>query len=529
MYKYIFIFISLIFSQGLDYNANHYNRFLDEIFAIDNQEISSSLFIYPIVEKKKNNFYNLVTNKNNQFEVYPVMAIRYSYSGFEMNENIPIKVLWLSPGLDVRFNQLLLNSHNTFNPIWINASFKFYKHSAYGINENLNLGNTFNNNNHPFSLYNPDYSYGFYKPVQSSSQNGVDFDESIGGLSILSNNFDITFGKFRTSLGPSFYSNLSLSNTVPAFNQLRLHFKFLDKMFFTFITGDLFSGIEDDSVDYYGNNRELILTRKIFNHRLDFILSKNFRLGIYEQIISLSTNSSFSYMNPFQLYWSEQHQQGDVDNLQMGFDFEFIKGKNRIYGGLLIDEWAPYDTFSGDENNDGIDDSRNWFASQIGFSRLFNLNAGYKNSDGKKIQRNFKGLLKLEYSSAEPQVYIHKFEINNPYHHGYPIGLWSGGDSIDKRVSFILFINNYKDNTNNLIIDIGYQNTRIGTPKYDQEVSLLSSDDIKIRDLTYIKIQKPIYFNIDFNFKVGYYKTENLYSEDKFLDISTSLIYNIQK
>ena len=37
------------------------------------------------------------------------------------------------------------------------------------------------------------------------------------------------------------------------------------------------------------------------------------------------------------------------------------------------------------------------------------------------------------------------------------------------------------------------------------------------------------YFNIDFNFKVGYYKTKNLYSEDNFLDISTSLIYNIQK
>ena len=37
------------------------------------------------------------------------------------------------------------------------------------------------------------------------------------------------------------------------------------------------------------------------------------------------------------------------------------------------------------------------------------------------------------------------------------------------------------------------------------------------------------YHGLDFNFKVGYYKTENLYSEDNFLDISTSLLYNIQK
>jgi len=518
MLQCFIIFISLIVSQGLDFNADIYDHILDEISAIDNGKISSSLFLYPSIQKKQDNFYNLISDKNNQFQIYPVMAIRYSNSGFEINENNSIESLWISPGIDVRFNQLLFK---LFSPIWINASFKFYKHSAYGINDKLNLGNTFSNDSDPFSKFNPDYAYGFYKAVETSSQNGIDFDESIGALSIINTNFDITFGKFRSSLGPSSYSNLSLSNTIPAFNQLRIHYNFLNKIFFTFIMGDLFSGIKYSGLnEYYDDNEKQILNRKIYNHRLDFKLSKNFRLGFYEQIIKFSDNS-FSYMNPFQLYWSEQHQQGDVDNLQMGFDFDFINGKNRLYGGLLIDEWAPYDTFT--------DDAQNWFATQVGYSRLFNLNAGYKDFSGKKWQRNFKGLLKIEYSSAEPQVYIHKFEINNPYHHGYPIGLWSGGNSIDKRVSFILFVNNFEDNINRFIVDIGYQNTRIGTPEYTQGVSLLSSDNIKIRDLLYLKIQKPIYFNIDFNFKVGYYKTENLYSENDFLDISTSLIYNIQK
>jgi len=521
MYKFI-IFISLIFSQGLDYNADFYDRLFNEINSIENMEISSDLFVYPNIQKKQDNFYNLTNSK--KFKVYPVMAIRYSKSGFEMSEDNSIQTLWVSPGVDIRFNQLLIKS---FNPIWINTSLKFYKHSAYGINKDLNLGNTLSNNADPFALFNPDFAYGFYKSVQSSSKNGIDFDESIGGISLLSNNFDITFGKFRSSLGPSFYSNLSLSNTIPAFNQLRTHFNFSDKIFFTFIVGDLFSGIKDNSLgEYYDDVRNAILNRRIYNHRLDFKLNKNFRIGFYEQIIGLS-NPSFSYINPFQLYWSEQHQQGDVDNLQMGFDFDFIEDKNRFYGGVLIDEWAPYDTFS--------DDSRNWFAIQIGYSRLFDLKgllnyeSYLRDSSSKKWKKKIKGLLKLEYSLAEPQTYIHKFEINNPYHHGYPIGLWSGGNSIDKRASFIFFINNYENNFNEFIIDIGYQNTQIALPSYEQDVSLLSSNDIKIRDLLYLKIQKPIYFNIDFNFKVGYYKTENLYSEDDFLDISTSLIYNIQK
>ena len=46
-----------------------------------------------------------------------------------------------------------------------------------------------------------------------------------------------------------------------------------------------------------------------------------------------------------------------------GFDFDYIASKFRIYGGLIIDEWAPYDTFN--------DESRNWIATQLGLSRIF--------------------------------------------------------------------------------------------------------------------------------------------------------------
>ena len=67
-------------------------------------------------------------------------------------------------------------------------------------------------------------------------------------------------------------------------------------------------------------------------------LTKNFRLGFYEQIIGLS-NASFSYMNPFQLYWSEQHQKGDVDNLQMGFDYDLIKGKNEHEAKEIVEDF----------------------------------------------------------------------------------------------------------------------------------------------------------------------------------------------
>ena len=80
-----------------------------------------------------------------------------------------------------------------------------------------------------------------------------------------------------------------------------------------------------------------------------------------------------------------------------------------------------------------------------------------------------------------------------------------------------------------MVLEFTYQNTKFGQPLYQEDISLLSSNDVKVRDLLYCQIKKTLFYNIDYYFKVGYYKTVNLYSEDNFLDISMSLLYNIQK
>ena len=101
--RYYIIIFSMIFSQGLNHNADFYDRLINEINSIDSKNISSSLFDYPPNQTKKDNFYNLY--KNNQFKILPVMAIRYSNSNFEMSNNNLIETLWISPGIDIRYNQ----------------------------------------------------------------------------------------------------------------------------------------------------------------------------------------------------------------------------------------------------------------------------------------------------------------------------------------------------------------------------------------------------------------------------------------
>ncbi len=539
MKKLFLIIFCFGFSQGLNTNSNYYDRVENEIDAINSNEISDNLFIWPVVDNIKKDYYDFFDKDNDNLNINPVLALRYGSKGFEFNELTPYPILWISPGIRVGVNKILISS---LKPLWVNGWFKFYKHSAYGLDEDLYMGNSNSMNAEPLANYNPELSYGYYTKVKFPEGNGIDFDESIGAFSLLSTNFNLTFGKIRASLGPSLYSNLSLSNNMPAFNQLRLFYNHQDKIYFSFIVGDLFSNIKDEdssiyesedidndgSIDY---SKKPFLPRRIYNHRLDFKLSSNLRVGFYEQLIGMPNGGSLTLLNPFTFYWSEQHQSGDLDNLQIGFDFDWLIGKNRLYGGLLIDEWAPYDTFNSENHN--------WFATQIGISRLYSINMGYKDISGKKWKKYLKALLKFEYSSAEPQVYVHKFEINNALHHDYPIGLWSGGNSIDRRFNLTVFTSglssNYrgKEKHDPLIFDIGWHNTRVGEAIYDEEASLLSGT-VKVRDVLFFEIKKDIIdsqnndTNMDLKFKVSYYDTKNLYSEDKFLDITTSFVYNIR-
>ena len=70
---------------------------------------------------------------------------------------------------------------------------EFYKHSSifeHGLN-----------NPDQLFKYNPSHSIGFYTSSIEPSK-GYDFDESQAGISILSNSFELVFGKFKTSFGP---------------------------------------------------------------------------------------------------------------------------------------------------------------------------------------------------------------------------------------------------------------------------------------------------------------------------------------
>ncbi len=518
------IIFSFVFSQKLITEPSDYLLFNSEIKSLKTGEIKEELFIKPFIEKgkSKNKPYNIVNKLNlkSKFVVEPVMAMRASSVGFELYE-YESPGLWITPGIKIHSTIPILK---TFKSIWAYSWASFYKHSIVddGYPFDYSPFSIFPNDGQFASTsvtfpYNPDYSSSFHTFSQKNSRL-IEFDQSRGGVALLSDSFEFVFGKFNTNLGPFYRGNLSISDNAPPFHQIFIKLKH-KKVIFTYFLGSLDSNmpntISEDSLyvnawdlsmsdymDYYFMNNvpssTLEYNRYIAHHRLDINVNKQFRIGLYEQVIFGGRDIPFYYIIPVLPFWSSQHEGGDLDNLMIGIDFDYIFGQknnrsNRIYGALFMDEWSPYQTFK--------DNNRNWFAYQLGYSTNFKI-------------KNKNSLFKIEYSKIDPRAYNHRFIINEPKHFGYELGFWSGRNSDDLIIKWIIMIGNQS------YLDVGIEHTRFSNDnslislenQYDDvEVDFLSGDINRYRHKQYISYSRLLKYSVFLDVELSSFFTNGIY------------------
>ena len=514
------IFISLLFSQRLITEVNEIDKLRFEYEAIESNKISDKLFFSPFIQDKPSDKVVSVGYKH-FFQIEPTFAIRSSLKGFEMynesyqantwyfnedfvssglfngeflNADVVSPMLWISPGIKIHSTIPILTN---FTNIWIYNWSTFYKHSSYGFDSNK----SWVDKDTPLFYYDNEYSIEYYEPTQSPD-NGIDFDEGQSGISILSNNFQLIFGKFQTNIGPFYNGNLSISDNAPSFTQFLAKVNFDDKIYFSYLVGSLTSNIsksyESEAFtdqwgvgsnnnlfyDYISASSEPMINRYVINHRFDFLPIANFRIGLYEQIICGGDSVPWSYLVPLNPLFSAQHATNDQDNLQIGLDLEYIFNKSRFTFALMMDEWALYDTFKETE--------RNWFAYQVGYSQLFEL---YEKS----------ALFKIEYSYIDPGAYTHRFIINEPKHQGYNLGYWSNSNSDNLTLNTTFFLSDSD------IFLIEYKYTRFGLgdkidlleQQYENELGVdhLSGGYISKNELAFIYSKNYKGFFLDFEYK----------------------------
>ena len=285
----------------------------------------------------------------------------------------------------------------------------FYNNRFYGLKQRPNV-------------FSKEQGLSWFSAVDSENNTNsdkFDFDVTNAKISYVAHDILVNFGKFNRHWGPG-NSSLIVSNKSPSFVQFGIDWDINPKINLEYFHGTLNSLIPNLSDSTYyesGVNKFPNKNRFIAAHRINFKIHPKIILSASELVIYGLRNLEPMYSIPLIPFWSVQHYIGDLDNIQMSFDFKFNYSKNNnFYGALMIDEWSPILTFDEDE--------RNWFAYQLGFS-------------GQKLI--FNDNYCLEFNWADHRTYRHRSQINDFYNHDYPIGFWAGPHS--EELYFNYFVN----------------------------------------------------------------------------------------
>ena len=255
-------------------------------------------------------------------------------------------------------------------------------------------GNVFGNKE--TSLLRKDLRYNFKlteKPDQAF------FDETEGYLSVDFDMIRFKLGQDRINIGYDPIKSL-IGNNSPKFDYISLNisYKFFN---FSFFHGKLL-GSSTFSFDSTAGEQTTVEEKYIGYHRIGFNISKDANFGVGEFIIYGDRPLDLSYLNPFSLYKSIEHQNRDRDNSMLFFDFKnnSIVGL-KLYTTFLIDDITISKLGSG------------WWGNQF----LFNVGL-YSSNLYKILPLDFR----FEYLRIDPYVFTHRFLRNNFTNFGYNLG-----------------------------------------------------------------------------------------------------------
>ena len=319
---------------------------------------------------------------NSSLNIYPVFFSTYKSSGGEWNyQNKPIII-----------NGFGLGAKNIFNN-WILET-QYIQISLLG-NVNNDIMNFSSNQSFPYI-------------DGSKDADGYWNEYATAKISYIKKNFKFEAGKFDRHWGPGL-RGIHISNKAPSYPQFGFEWNIKDNLKLTYFHGFLNSNIPDSSLSvYYKNNfsrRSLNINRSIAAHRLEWNPLDKIIIGLNESVVYAVRSLDFHYLLAIIPLYPIENYLGDIDNLQMGFDFNYnYSAHQSFYLSFFMDEFTPEWLLKSKNHN--------WFAYQIGYNskKVFNKSLEWG----------------LEYNWTDQRIYKHKFEVNDSYSHQQPLGFWAG-------------------------------------------------------------------------------------------------------
>ena len=231
--------------------------------------------------------------------------------------------------------------------------------------------------------------------------------------------------KWEKQWGPG-NSSLLLSDNIPSFFHFGFKWTIDPSLKFEYFHGSFRSKIRNESlVGYYdeSENFKFDINRNIVGHRLDWMVNDKLILSGSELVVYANRMLEMTYLLPFVPFFPLQGYVGEIDNVLLAGEFQYLISKDfKLYGTLLIDEWTPPNTFN--------DDNHNWFGWQLG---------GRK---GDLLLSN--DIFNIEFNWTDHRIYRHKFNINDYYSYGHSAGFWAGSHAQEIYIEYVFDIANSK-------------------------------------------------------------------------------------
>ncbi len=269
-----------------------------------------------------------------------------------------------------------------------------------------------------------------FAPIQTVAQlrafgeTGAAYTESSGHFSWDGKVFGVDLRFDSPAWGPSPAYNLVLSGHAPSFGHVQGRVAFGEWLRYAMIVGSLKSGIIDSSRSYQPDQptvfRALERTKYIIGHRVDLRPFRTLQIGLTEAAIVGDRTPELQYFVPTVSVWDAQHYLRDPDNTMIGLDINWRPDAGpSLYGAVALDEWRSQSAFDKEEHH-------NWLAFQVGGLWTPRFAGGRVN-------------IWLEATRILPNVYQHKFPVNDWLHAGSPLGFWAGQNSevLEGRLTWI--------------------------------------------------------------------------------------------
>ncbi len=223
-------------------------------------------------------------------------------------------------------------------------------------------------------------------------------------------------GRFANSWGPGEQGNMFLSSGAMSYDQVRL-LLFTGPLKLVSLTGGLRTEEYDpnSAVETANGDVKYAYRKKyIAAHRLEARIGR-LTLGLNESVIYADKDVQLGYMLPLNIFWSEQHYQGDRDNTAMGFDLAYAhRWRVNLYGEFFIDDLSFRQ----------LSDFRHTKAAYLlGFSWHPVWAEGIN--------------IRCEYERVNPFVYTHRFNVDSYTHYLTGLGstLQPNGDSLGAAIT----------------------------------------------------------------------------------------------